>query len=166
MVKNKVLEIVIICLLWVSVILSFVLILDYDIQFAVGILGLLIVSLTLKKYYKLSIQLLLLLLLLSVFEIVKFSIAFGVKFGSVNLISMFLLGMIIVKRLDVIRAVMRSSSIERGNNEKERRRSSVEFFKRQFSNLSVQKLEGKLRDDDLVEEAKQAVELLLNEKKD
>ena len=163
--QNKVLEIVIICFLWLSVILSFILNLDYDLPFAFGILSLLIVSITLGKYYKLSLQLLLLLLLLSMFNVVKFSIAFGVKFGSLNLISTFLLAIIIVKRFDVIRAVMGSSSIEKSNNEEERRRSSVEFFKRQFSNLSVQKLEEKFRDDDLVEEAKQAVELLLNEKK-
>ncbi len=112
------LEIIIVSLLWVSVIASYILMAEYNMQFVFGVIGLLIVSVTLKKFYKLSLQLLLLLLALSVFSLVRFFTAFGVRFLDLDLAPIFLLCLLIIKRFDRIQTFIQPS--ESDDNQKEK----------------------------------------------
>jgi predicted membrane protein len=164
-------EIVIICILWLSIISSLCLNYKFDIFFIFGIIGLSIVTLTFKKHYEISLSSLVLILIFSTFNLVKFNLTFNINFGlgSIpNLISIpnFILLMILVyNRRNEILDLKQKWFTETEEEKESGKNAKIEFFKREFKNLSELELNRKLTEDKLTEEAKNAVNELIKLRK-
>ncbi len=157
-------EIIIIFILWLSIISSLCLNYLFDIFFIFGIIGLTTVTLTFKKYYEISLSSLILILLFSMFNIIKFNLAFGLNFGLISIPSFLLLLILIYKRQNEISDIKDKwfeEDIEEVENGKIKK---TEFFKNQFKNLSESELDRKLNNEKLTDEAKNAVIELLEAK--
>ena len=66
-------ELIIICILWLSIILTLCFNYYFDIFLIIGIIGLTIVTITNKKYVEISLTTLIIILILGTFKLVKFS---------------------------------------------------------------------------------------------
>ena len=167
MLLNKIkIELIIISLLWISVIFSFYQVNSYDITFIFGIIGLLIVSVTYKKFRDFSFSLLLLFLFFSIFNLINFNYSlkayidfFGLQ---IHVIPFLFFIILLYKKIDKVfqlKYKWLDDDIEEIEKNKNRR---IELFKNQFNNLSVEELKRKLDSDILVDEAKIAIQELLN----
>jgi hypothetical protein len=156
-------EIFIICILWFTTITSWILGDYISIPFTIGIVGLALITLSIKKYYFYSSYALMLILLFSIFRLVVFSsitlhtLFLGI---SINLSSLILLLILAYKRRNVISEWFTDDSTEKKDNGRK-----VTLFKVQFQNLSDIQLINKLDNEDLVPEAIDAIKSILKERK-
>jgi predicted membrane protein len=154
-------EIIIIFILWLSIISSLYLNYKFDIFFIFGIIGLAIVTITYKKYYEISLSIFVIILILSCFNFIKFSLAFGLNFGIVSIPNSVLLTVLIYKRRNEILELKEKWFSENEEEIEMQKNRRIEFFKNQFKNLSEAELKRKLSDEKIIEEAKnEAIELL------
>ncbi|WP_026977808.1 hypothetical protein [Flavobacterium tegetincola] len=154
-------EIVIIFILWSSVILSLYLNYKFDLFFIFGILSLLLVTITTKKYPEFSLASLIVILLCATFNLIKFSLAFGLNLGVISITNFILLVVLFYKRRSQILDLKENFFDENEKEIENVNTRKVNFFRRQFKNLSKTELKRKLSEDKLTEEAKQAITELL-----
>lgn len=158
-------EVVVLVLLWLSILLSLVFKTVVDTGFLMAIIGLTITTIMIKKYSLVSLVLLLLLLFLSVFNIVTFSLSFGLYFMGINIIGLLLLIVLAFGKRDGLINV-KNEWFEKGKKQiVEEVNSEIEFFKDKFNGLSTDNLKNKLNEDDLVLSARKAILAILNERK-
>lgn len=158
-------EVVVLVLLWLSILLSLVFKAVVDIGFLIAIIGLTISTIMIKKYSLVSLMLLLLLLFLSVFNIVTFSLFFGVSFMGINVIELLLLVVLAFGKRDVLIDVKNEWFDKDERQMVEEVNSEIEFFKDKFQGLSTDNLKNKLNEEDLVLSARKAILDILNERK-
>ena len=155
-------EIIIIFILWLSVILSLYLNYKFDIFFIFGIIGLSIVTLTIKKLKEISLTILIVILLFSSFNLIKFSLAFGLNFGVISIPNFILLLVLLYRKRNQVLDLKEKWFAEDEEEIENQKIRKIEFFKNQFKNLSEAELNRKLSEDKLTEEAKNAAIELLN----
>jgi hypothetical protein len=158
-------EFVIFSILWLSIFTSLYFNYKFDVFFIFGIIGLSISTLTYKKYYDISLSVLLLALFFSVFYIVKFSLAFGLNFGLISIPSFFMLIILFFKRKNEILDLKEKWFNEETEEIEAQKNRKIEFFKNQFKELSKENLERKLINEQLTIEAQNAITELLNSNK-
>ncbi|MQP53728.1 MULTISPECIES: hypothetical protein [unclassified Flavobacterium] len=155
-------EIIIIFILWLSVILSLYLNYKFDIFFIFGIIGLSIVTLTNKKLTEISLTILIVILLFSSFNLIKFSLAFSLNFGVISIPNFILLLVLLYRKRNQVLDLKEKWFAEDEEEIENQKIRKIEFFKNQFKNLSEAELNRKLSEDKLTEEAKNAAIELLN----
>ena len=158
-------EILIILVLWLSIILSLYFNFKFDIFFIIGIFGISIVSATYKKYNKNSLAILFLILVFSSFDLIKFSWAFGINLGIINIISFSLLLILVYKRRNEFFALKNKWFGETFDEQENGKITRIEFFKKEFNHLSETELNKKLNEEVLTKEAKTAIIEILKLKK-
>jgi hypothetical protein len=161
--KNINTEFIIILLLWLSILLSLYFNYKFDAYFIFGILGLSFATITYKKFNDLSFGILLFTVLFSTINIVKFSVAFGINIGFLNLPSLIVFIILFFKKRNKIFELNQKWFGTDQNELENRKQNKVEYFKREFKSLSETELDLKLRNLDLVSEAKLAILQLKNE---
>ncbi|MFC7772389.1 hypothetical protein [Flavobacterium sp. GCM10027622] len=155
-------EIILIAILWINVISSLCLNLELNIYFIFGIIGLSLATITYRKYYDNSLAILITILLFSTFNLLKFTLIFNLSIGLLKYIeisitdSLYLILLVYKRRNEVIHLKEKwfapsVEEIEIGKN------TRIEFFKREFKNLSEDELNRKLNQEYLTEEARKAV---------
>jgi len=154
-------EIIIILILWLSIILSLYLNYEFDIFLIFGIIGLSIVTLTNKKYAEISLASLIVILLFATFNLIKFSLAFGLNFGIISIPNFILLMVLIYKRRNEVLDLKEKWFAENEEEVESGKARKTEYFKNQFRNLSEVELNRKLSEEKLTEEAKNAIIELL-----
>lgn len=158
--KSKKLEFIIITILWIIVFHSFVICSDYDVFFVLGIISLLFTSTIYLIDKKQVFKLLLAILFLSIFNLFQFS--YAIKIDPINFISILLVSILVYKRkmefIDLF--FLKINKTDQITNQRNR----VDFFKREFKNLSISELENRKNDHILVLEAQIAIEELIKEK--
>lgn len=152
-------------LLWTSIAISIYLYNKFDVKFLFGIISLSLVSIFLfTKKYDFSLIVLFFALLLSSFDIVLFSVAFGFHIGIVSIVPLFLLIALTFSRrrelLDLKDKWFDVDEIEISKSQEYK----IAMFKREFQNLSTEELVNKLENIKLVNEAKIAIDLILRER--
>ena len=157
-------EIVIVILLWIYVISSMIYNPHFGVEFIFGIISLTFVStaLLLKKE-DISLGILLFALILSTFDVVKFSDAFSVSIGFIHIISFILLLVLTFSRLRELLHLKEKWLGDEPTEIEKVQENKIAFFKREFQNLSSEELIRRGNNDKLVEEARMAIEKLLNE---
>ena len=155
-------EIIIIFILWLSVILSLYLNYKFDIFFIFGIIGLSIVTLTNKKLTEISLTILIVILLFSSFNLIKFSLAFGLNFGVISIPNFILLIVLLYRKRNQVLDLKEKWFAEDEEEIENQKIRKIEFFKNQFKNLSEAELNRKLSEEKLTEEAKNAAIELIN----
>ena len=158
-------EYIIFLMLWMSILTSLYFNYKFDVFFIIGIIGLSISTLTYKKYYAISLSVLLLILLFSVFNFVKFSLAFGMNFGLISIPSFLMFMLLFFTRLNEILDLKVKWFDEEMEDVEAQKYQKTEFFKMQFKELSKENLEKKLKNEPLTVEAQNAITELLNSKK-
>jgi len=156
-------EIIILVILWITTIYSLI---NYEIglNFKTGIVGLIISTSCIKIFPRFSSYFLMLLLLLSIVELITFSstnfyiLMFGVNF---NILYSLFFAILIYKRRRMINEWISSDSTETVEHVNNR----VLLFKKEFKNLPDKELENKRNNNVLVDDAKQAINELLKERK-
>jgi hypothetical protein len=158
-------EIVIVILLWIFVISSMIYNPRFGVQFIFGIISLTSVSIALLFGNKdLGLGILTFALILSTFNAIKFSEAFEARIGFVMLIPFILLVILIFSRLrELMNLREKWFGAEPAEVEKAKE-NRVDFFKREFQNLSSEELIRRGKNDKLVDEARMAVDQILNER--
>ncbi len=155
----------IIILLWILVGVSFQMTYNYDFPFICGIIALTIATVTSKKFPEVSFTILFFTLFLSIFSIIKCYYSFKFTFIRMELLNLFLFVILIIKRFSYFLYIKEKwlgtspKEIEKITNNR------VAFFKREFKNLSHKALEQKLNQEVLTEEAKLAIQELIEEMK-
>ena len=158
-------EIIMIFILWLSVILSLYLNYKFDIFFIFGIIGLLIVTLTNKKFAEISLASLIVILLFASFNLIKFSLAFGLNFGVISIPNFILLIVLLYRKRNQVLDLKEKWFAENEEEIESGKTRKTEYFKNQFKNLTESELNRKLSEEKLTEEAKNAIiELLKVEK--
>jgi len=137
---------------------------NFNVQFIFGIVGLLLVTVTYKKFPEFSFGIFALLLLLSIFNVVTFSYAFGVNFGIFSIPSILLFAVLFFTQMEKFFELKRNWSGNDDEDLENKLNSKIQIYKNQFQNLSEGELHRKLENDQLVEDAKIAVVELLHEK--
>jgi predicted membrane protein len=155
-------EIIIIYILWISIFLSIYLKYKFDIFLIFGIIGLSIVTLTNKKKSEISLITLILILFLATFNLIKFSLAFGINLGKISLTNFILLIVLIYKRRNEVLDLKEKWFSENEEEIESQKIRKIEFFKNKFKNLSEVELNRKLSEENLTEEAKNAAIELIN----
>lgn len=158
-------EIIIATILWISVISSIVINPQFRVQFIFGILSLVIVSTCLLLRKKdVSLGILTFALILSCFNAVKFSEAFGASIGFLSLFPFLLLLILIFSRFGELLELKEKwfgvEPTEVGKNQE----NKIMIYKREFQSLSSEELIRKRNNGQLVEEAKMAVDQILTER--
>ena len=158
-------EIIILIILWISIISSVILNPQFRVPFLFGILSATIVSTTLllgKKEESLGI--LIFTLVLSSFNAVNFSEAFGASIWFLSLFPFVLLVVLFFFRISELMDLKEKwfgvDPTEVGKAQENR----VAFYKREFQNLSSEELVRKNKNDKLVDEARIAVDQILNDR--
>ena len=158
-------EIIMIFILWLSVIVSLYLNYKFDIFFIFGIIGLLIVTLTNKKFAEISLASLIVILLFASFNLIKFSLAFGLNFGIISIPNFILLIVLLYQKRNQVLDLKEKWFAENEEEIESGKKRKTEYFKNQFKNLTEKELNRKLSEEKLTEEAKNAIiELLKVEK--
>lgn len=157
-------ELIIIAILWLSIIASLYFNYKFDFFFILAIIGLSVSTVTYKKQYEISLSVLFFLLLFSVFNIAKFSLAFGLNFGVISIPSFLIFIVICYKRRNELLNLKTKWFAENNEEIENHKDSRVEFFKKQFKKLSIENLESKLRNEKLTDEAQKAISELLKSK--
>jgi predicted membrane protein len=155
-------ELIIICILWLSIILTLCFNYYFDIFLIIGIIGLTIVTMTNKKYVEISLTTLIIILILGTFKLVKFSLAFRLNFGIISIPDFILLLVLIYKKRNEILDLKEKWFSENDEEIEKQKNRKIDFFKKQFKNLSEAELNRKLSEEKLTEEAKNAAIELLN----
>ncbi|WP_264565076.1 hypothetical protein [Flavobacterium sp. N3904] len=158
-------EIVIVILLWIFVISSLIYNPQFGVQFIFGIVSLTFASAALLFGHKdLGLGILTFALILSTFNAIKFSEAFEAHIGFVMLIPLILLIILIFSRLrELINLREKWFGAEPAEVEKAQE-NRVNFFRREFQNLSSEELVRRGNNDKLVDEARIAIDQILNER--
>ncbi|MGH2665341.1 hypothetical protein [Flavobacterium sp.] len=155
-------EFVVILFLSIYAISSFFSIQYISLPFAIGIAGLLISVFLVYRFYKYSFYFLSLLLIFAIPNLVTFSqTKFYAGIGSfgINIIPTLLLFYLCVKRRKVIAELFTDhDEIEKV----ESRNRKILMFKNEFKSYSQDEIRRKLQNDDLVDEAKSALNELLD----
>ena len=159
--RSSRIEQLIIILLWLNIFASLYFNHSFNAPFIFGIIGLSIVTVTYKKFYSISLAVLLFILLLSIFNVIQFSLAFGFNFGIISIPSIILLSLLVFKRMDEILHIKNKWFDEDPSEIENRKSNKVAFFKNQFKDLPVNELERKLANESLNDEAKEAINELL-----
>ena len=152
-------------LLWLSIGTSIYFNNTFDIRFIFGIFSLSIISFCLlTKKYDLSLTVLFFTLIISSFNIILFSKAFGANFGPISLLPFLLLIILTFSRrnelLDLKDKWFEVDQIEITKSQE----NKIEMFKREFQNLSSEELLTRNEKYNLVDEAKIAIDLILKER--
>lgn len=164
--KKIKIEVFIISILWITTIISLILGDYINIFFTIGIVGLSLITLSIKKFYSYSSYALMLLLLFSVFKLVQFSsITLNVGFFGLqlNALSLILLSILLYKKRIIVSNWFRKEDSE--EEKKDNYNRKVIFFKKEFQILSNLELVNKLENEVLVNEAIQAINIILEERK-
>lgn len=130
-------------------------------QFIIGIVGLLITTLSFNFFFRFSSYLLLILLVFSIFNLITFSsttIITRIIDIPINIPYLTLFLILFYKRKNHL-----NNWISKGSEEKEKN-NKIDFFKVQFKNLSDEKLEKKLNDEKITNDAKTAITELIKER--
>ncbi len=159
-------ELIVILLLWFYAIYSLLSVAYIDTQFTIGLVGLAISTLLIARFSKVVFYLLSLLLLLSLFKLVTFSqhrFYVGINSLRIDLVSIILLIYLCVKRRNIIRKWFAEDeeSIKEKEDAKKRK---ILMFKKEFQNYPLNEIVKKLEADNLIIEARKALEELKNEK--
>ena len=154
-------EKIMIFILWLSIILSLYLNYKFDIFFIFGIIGLLIVTLTNKKFAEISLASLIVILLFASFNLIKFSLAFGLNFGVISIPNFILLIVLLYRKRNQVLDLKEKWFAENDEEIESGKTRKTEFFKNQFKNLTEKELNRKLSEEKLTEEAKNAIIELL-----
>ena len=158
-------EIVIVTMLWISIIISIIRNPSFGPQFIFGIISIMTVSTALLLEKKdLSLGLLTFTLILSTFNAVKFSEAFSLSMGFVQLIPLILLIILIFLKLRELMELREKWFGAEPAEVEKAQENKVVFFKREFQNLSSEELIRRGNNDKLVDEARIAIDELLNER--
>ena len=155
--KKFTIEIIIILILWFSVIMSLYLNYKFDIFFIFGIIGLSIVTLTNRKYKEISLASLIVILLFASFNLIKFSLAFGINFGVINIPNFVLLIILLYRERNQVLDLKQKWFSENEEEIESGKTRKTEYFKNQFKNLTEKELNRKLSEEKLTEEAKNAI---------
>jgi hypothetical protein len=150
-------EIIILSILWLSITSSLYFNYKFDTFFTFGIIGLSIATLTYKKYYDISLSVLILILFFSVFNVVKFSLAFGLNFGLISIPPLIMLMILLFMRKNEILDLKERWFDEENEEVETQKYRNIEFFKNQFKELSEENLELKLKNEQLTIEAQIAI---------
>jgi predicted membrane protein len=157
-------DIIIITILWISIIFSFCLTPNYNYPFIFGIVGLIIVTFSYKKFPDFSFGIFALILFLSIFDVITFSYALHANIGIFSLSSILLFAILFFTQLDKFLEIQRKWSEPDETELKAQFNNRVKIYKTQFRNLPESELHRKLENDHLTNEAKIAVSELLKEK--
>jgi predicted membrane protein len=158
-------EIIIVVILWVSIITSVIINPQFRVPFIFGILSATIVSITLlfrKKDESLGI--LIFALILSSFNAVNFSEAFGASFWFLSLFPFLLLVILIFTRISELMELKEKWFGAEPTEVGKPKENRIVIYKREFQNLSSEELTRKINNDKLVEEAKIALNQILEER--
>lgn len=158
-------EITIAIILLICVITSIIFNPRFGVPFIFGIIGMVsvFVSLLLRKK-SLALGILIFVLLLSTFNLVKFTEAFGCSFGFLSLVPLFLLIALFISRKDEIIGLAEGWLGEDGIEISKSQEDRIAFYKREFENLSSEELVRRGNNEKLVEEARIAIDRLLKER--
>jgi predicted membrane protein len=156
-------EQIIIIVLWLNIVASLYLNYSFNMPFIFGIIGLVIITVTYKKFYSISLAVLLFILLLSIFNVIPFSLAFGFNVGIISIPSVILFSVVVFKRKDEILVIKDKWFDEDPSETENRKANKIVFFKNQFKDLSIKELERKLANESLTDEAKEAINELLKD---
>ncbi len=160
-------ELIVILLLWFYAIKSLLSIQYIGTHFIIGLIGLAISTLLVARFYKIVFYLLSLLLLFSLFKLIAFSQTrhyVGVNGVGIDLVSTILLIYLCFKRRNVIRKWFAEDEESRKEKEESQKRK-VLMFKKEFQNYSLNEIEKKLEANNLVIEARNALEEIMNERR-
>lgn len=163
--RKATIEILITILLWISIIISIIRNPHFGPQFIFGTIAVISVSaaLLLKKR-DLSLGILTFALFLSIFNVVKFSEAFGLSIGFISLIPFLLLLILIFSRFaELITLKEKWFGVEPTEVAKAQE-SRITLYKQKFQTLSSEELMRRRNNDKLVEEAKTAIDQILKER--
>ena len=158
-------ETVIVIILWPSIIISIIRNPYFGLQFIFGIISVMTVSTALLfKKKDLSLGILAFTLILSTFNVVKFSEAFSLSMGFVQLMPLIFLLVLFFSRFGELINLKEKwfgiEPIEVGKAGESR----ISFYKREFQNLSSEELIRRGNNDKLVNEARIAIDQILNER--
>jgi predicted membrane protein len=156
-------EQIIMIVLWLNIVASLYLNYSFNMPFIFGIIGLVIITVTYKKFYSISLAVLLFILLLSIFNVIRFSLAFGFNVGIISIPSVILFSVVVFKRKDEILVIKDKWFDEDPSETENRKANKIVFFKKQFKDLSIKELERKLANESLTDEAKEAINELLKD---
>ncbi|HEU4789598.1 MAG TPA: hypothetical protein VFS71_07945 [Flavobacterium sp.] len=158
-------EITIVMILWVSIIISIIRNPSFGPQFIFGIISVVTVSTALLLRKKdLSLGILTFALILSTFNAVKFSEAFSLSMGFVQLIPFILLLFVVFSRFVELMNLKEKWFGDDPTEIEKAQENKIAFFKREFQNLPSEELIRRGNNDKLVEEARMAIDKLLNER--
>lgn len=121
----------------------------------------LIVTLTNKKFAEISLASLIVNLLFASFNLIKFSLAFGLNFGIISIPNFILLIILIAKRRNEVLDLCVKWFAENEEEIESGKTRKIEYFKNQFRKLSEAELNSKLSQGKLTDEAKNAIIKLL-----
>lgn len=161
-------EFIIIVMLWVSVLTSSIFNRNFSLSFIFGMVALVVVTLTFKKYKDASLGLLFFFLFLSVFYIINFSTVFGVSVGflgiSINVPSLALFLILSFRRVEDFFRLKKDWLGQDDSEIADSKSNRIKMFKTEFKNLSNEELLKKLDNPSMVEDAKTATVEILKER--
>ena len=161
-------ELIILVILWVSVLTSLIFNRNFTLTFIFGVVALLIVTLTFKKYKDASLGLLFFFLFLSVFYIITFSTVFGLSVGffgiSINIPSLALFSILLFRRAEDFFRLKKDWLGQDDSEIADSKLNRIKMFKTEFKNLSNEELLKKLDNPSMVEDAKTATLEILKER--
>ncbi|MBY8962747.1 hypothetical protein KJK34_08290 [Flavobacterium sp. D11R37] len=160
-IKRLKIEIALIILLWISITFSVIFNPHYSLQFILGILGAVTATVSLRYYNKFTIVIVVLILALLSFGLIVVSTVFDIMFGSVSIIPFLLLLMLLLVRYHELKELFTGNDKAVENLSEN---SNVDFFRKQFKNLSLKQIQSKLDNENIVPDAKIALKELLEEK--
>ena len=163
--RKKTAEIIIVSILWIYVIISMIYNPHFRIQSFFGIISLTFVStaLVLKKD-DLSLGVLVFSLTLSTFDAIKFGDAFDARIGVFHLFPLILLLVLIFSRFGALMSLKEKWFDDEPEELEKAKENKIAIFIREFQNLSSEELIRRENNDNLVEEAKIAINQLLKER--
>jgi hypothetical protein len=158
-------EITIVSILWLCIFTSIFLKKDFEIRFVFGIVSLLgVTTCLIFKKNDWALSFLIFVLSLSVFDVVRFSAAFGVFVGRISVFPFSLLiALLISIRNQILDLKDKWFAVEPQEIENSRI-NKIALFKREFQSLSSDELIRKANNDKLVDEAKTAIQQILSER--
>lgn len=160
-IKKLKIEIAIIILLWISITVSVIFNPHFSLQFILGILGAVTATVSLRYYNKFTTVIVVLILAFLSFGLIVVSTVFDVMFGSVRIIPFLLLLMLSLVRYHELKELFTGNDKAVENLSEN---SNVDFFRKQFKNLSLKQIQSKLDNENIVPDAKIALKELLEEK--
>ncbi|WP_297333472.1 hypothetical protein, partial [Flavobacterium sp.] len=152
----------VIILLCISITFSVIFNPHYSLQFILGILGAVTATVSLGYYNKFTAVIVVLILAFLSFGLIVVSTVFDVMFGSVRIIPFLLLLMLSLVRYHELKELFTGNDKAVENLSEN---SNVDFFRKQFKNLSLKEIQSKLDNENIVPDAKIVLKELLEEKR-